>query len=114
LMVVAGIQPLQNTKVQAFVRDALHADDAAWIKHWVGAGLYALEALVPETAGRFAVGDAPSFADLCLVPELAFARRFGVELSGLPALLAIEQACAQLDAFQRAHADRQPDAPPPR
>jgi len=110
LMVVSGIEPLQNSKVQAFVRDELHADDAAWIKHWVGAGLDALEALVRETAGRFSVGDALSFADLCLVPELAFARRFGIDLGRLPTLLSIERACEQLDAFQHAHADRQPDA----
>jgi maleylpyruvate isomerase len=110
MLVVSGIQPLQNSKVQTFVRDELHADDVAWIKHWVGAGLAALEALVRETAGRFAVGNALSFADVCLVPQLAFARRFGIDLDGLPTLLSIERTCEQLDAFQRAHANQQPDA----
>ena len=109
-IVNAGIQPLQNTSVQRHVR-ALGQDDRAWVVHWVARGLGALEAEARASAGRFAVGDAPSFADVCIVPELYFARRFAVDLARYPTLLRIEQACAELDAFQKAHADRQPDRP---
>lgn len=106
----AGIQPLQNTGVQRHVA-SIGADSTAWIHRWVGAGLAALEAMTQPLAGRFCVGDALSFADLALVPELAFARRFGVPLAGLPTLLRIEANCAELEFFKEAHADRQPDAP---
>jgi maleylacetoacetate isomerase len=57
------------------------------------------------------VGDEPSLADCCLVPQLYSARRFGVALDGLPTLLRVEAACAALPAFERAHPDVQPDAP---
>jgi maleylpyruvate isomerase len=110
LVVVSGIQPLQNTKVQRWVREELRSDDAAWVRHWVGSGLTALETLVRETAGRFSVGDELSYADVCLVPELHFARRIGVDLGAFPTLTSIEAACERLPAFERAHADRQPDA----
>jgi maleylpyruvate isomerase len=110
LLVVSGIQPLQNTKVQRYLRENLHADEAAWTRHWITKGLAALETLVKETKGRYALGDALSFADVCIVPQLAFARRFAVDLEKFPTLLAVDQACAELPAFQKARADRQPDA----
>lgn len=111
MLVVSGIQPLQNTKVQEHVEDVLHQDGPAWIRRWVEPGLASLEALVRETAGTYSVGDQVTFADCCLVPQLAFARRFGIDLSPMPTLLAIESTCAALPAFERAHADRQVDAP---
>ena len=111
-VVVSGIQPLQNTKVQGWVRDQLGADERAWCRHWVIPGLEALETLTRETAGTFSVGDEPSFADVCLVPQLHFSRRFGVDVEAYPTLRAIERACSALPAFEQAHADRQPDAEP--
>lgn len=112
LLVATGIQPLQNTKVQKWVRDQLHADEAAWARHWVTLGLDALEALAEQSAGAFCVGDQLSFADVCLVPQLGFARRFGVPLERYPTLCRIDATCARLPAFAAAHADRQPDAEP--
>jgi maleylpyruvate isomerase len=109
-LVVSGIQPLQNTSVQQWVREELHADERAWTRHWVARGLEALEAAVAESAGRFCVGDAVSFADLCLVPEMYFARRFSMDLSAYPTLSRVDAACAELPAFQAAHAEVQPDA----
>jgi maleylacetoacetate isomerase len=110
LLVASGIQPLQNTKVQSWVRDELHADDVAWVRHWVDGGLRALETLTRETTGRFSIGDAPSVADVCLVPQLAFARRFGLSLDAYPTLVRIDEACAPLEAFRAAHAHAQVDA----
>ena len=109
-MVNAGIQPLQNTSTQLWVKDTLGADEKAWTRHWVGRGLTALEACVAGCAGRFSVGDSVTFADLFLVPELDFARRFLIPLDAYPTLARIDAACAELPAFQQAHADRQPDA----
>jgi maleylpyruvate isomerase len=113
-IVVSGIQPLQNTSVQRMLKVDLRVDEKAWTRHWVEKGLAALETRLAETAGRFSVGDQVSIADLCLVPEMYFARRFAIDLARYPIALRIESACAALDAFARAHADAQPDAEPPR
>jgi maleylpyruvate isomerase len=109
-MVNAGIQPLQNSGVLARVRDQLRGDEAAWARHYIGRGLAALELVSQETAARYLVGDAPTLADVCLVPQLYNARRFAVELAPFPTLLRAEAACLQLPAFADSHPDRQPDA----
>lgn len=109
-LVNSGIQPLQNLGVLQHVRDALGGDERAWAAHWVGRGLEALEQAVRESAGTYCVGDAVSYADLCLIPQLYSARRFGVEVDAYPTLTAIEARCATLDAFREAHAERQSDA----
>ncbi|CAM3944060.1 maleylacetoacetate isomerase [Corallococcus sp. ZKHCc1 1396] len=111
-MVNAGIQPLQNTSVVLRVRDVLKGDEKAWGAHWNAHGLTALETAVQATVGRYCVGDAVSFADILLVPQLYGARRLGVDLTPYPTLLRIEAACNELPAFQAAQPDRQPDAQP--
>ena len=110
-IVNAGIQPLQNTSVQRFVREELKGDEKAWTKYWVTRGLFALEAAVAESAGRFAVGDHVTIADACIAPQLYFASRFSIDLTPYPTLTRVDAACAELPAFQRAHATAQPDAP---
>ena len=109
-MINSGIQPLQNTGVQEHVRQ-LGVDELAWVGHWVPRGLAALETVVADGAGRFCVGDSVTFADVCLVPQLEFSRRFQIDLTPFPTLVRIANTCAGLDAFERAHADRQPDKP---
>lgn len=111
-MVNSGIQPLQNLAVLQHVKNELKGDDKAFGAHWNARGLTALETAVRETAGTYCVGDSVTLADLCLVPQLYGARRFGVDLAPYPTLLRIEAACAALPAFQAAHPDRQPDAQP--
>lgn len=111
-MINAGIQPLQNLGVMKHVK-SLGADPHVWARHFIARGLVALEAEAAATAGRFLVGDAPTVADLCLVPQLYNARRNDVDVAPFPTLLRVEAACATLPAFEAAHADRQPDAPPP-
>ena len=106
----AGIQPFQNLPVLGFIKDDLGGDSAAFARRWNTRGLEALEVLA-QGAGRFLVGDAPSIADVCLIPQLYSARRFGVELQAFPTLVRIEKACEELTAFASAHPDRQPDAP---
>ena len=80
-------------------------------RHWLSRGLVAIEALVRDELGPFALGAAPTLADVCIVPQLYHARRFGVDVAACPSLLRIEAACEKLDAFAAAHAERQPDAP---
>ncbi|ATB28549.1 maleylacetoacetate isomerase [Melittangium boletus] len=108
----SGIQPLHNLSVAQRVKAELKGDDKAWNAYWIERGLTALQALAEQTAGRYCVGDEVSFADVCLIPQLYAARRFGVDLSPYGLLTRVEAACAGLPAFLAAHADRQPDAVP--
>lgn len=111
-LVNSGIQPLQNLSVLQRIKGELKGDDKAWSAYWIERGLTAFQTVVQETAGTYCLGDTVSFADICLVPQLYGARRFGVDLGPYELLTRIEAACARLPAFQAAHADRQPDAVP--
>jgi maleylpyruvate isomerase len=73
-------------------------------------GLIACEALVRHELGPFCFGATPSLADLCLVPQLGNARRFGVDVGAFPRLLAAEAAAKALPAFANAAPERQSDA----
>jgi maleylpyruvate isomerase len=106
----AGVQPFQNLGVVQHVKRDLGADEQAFARRFIAAGLAAFQAVANETAGRFCVGDQLSVADAFLVPQLYSARRFGVALDALTTLTRIEAACMTLPAFQAAHADRQIDA----
>lgn len=107
----AGIQPHQNTATIARM-DALRAGlGAENARHYIEVGLAALERRARETAGRFLVGDSPSLADICVVPQLTSSRRFGIPVESLfPTLVRAETSSLDLPAFQAAHPDRQPDA----
>lgn len=112
-IVNSGIQPMQNLALLRHLEHVAPAvDRKAFPAHFVARGLGALEALAAVTAGRYLVGDDVSVADVCLVPQLYGARRFGIALEPYPTLIAVEARLAELEAFQAAHADRQPDASP--
>jgi len=111
-VVNSGIQPFQNLSVTRFVKNELGGDEHAFARRFIEKGLAALMALVEETAGAYCIGDAPSFADVCLVPQLFGSRRFGVDASAFPLLLAIEERCLALPGFAAAHPDKQLDATP--
>jgi maleylpyruvate isomerase len=108
-LVNSGIQPLQNTYPQRMLKER-GVDEREWVRHFITRGLAALAASAEATAGKFLVGDAPTFADVCLVPQLSFARRFDIDGRAWPLLARVEEACMALPAFQSAHGDRQPDA----
>jgi maleylpyruvate isomerase len=110
-MVNAGIQPMQNLSFLQRLEQSGLAAPKELARHHIARGLGAIEAVAGETAGRFLVGDAPTIADLYLVPQLYSGRRFDVDLSAFPQLLRIEASCAPLPAFAAAHPDVQPDAP---
>jgi maleylpyruvate isomerase len=104
--------PVQNLKVLARLRQLGILEEkvtewAAWANR---EGLAACEALIGNEPGPFCFGDAPSMADLCLVPQLANARRFGVDVAAFPRLLKAEAAAKNLGAFADAAPERQPDA----
>lgn len=109
--VACDIHPVQNLKVLQRLRDLGLSEEV--VQSWAGAvieeGLDAVDKLLADQPGPFAFGDAPTLADLCIVPQLGNARRFGVEVRW-PRLLALEAACLDLPAFQNAVPGKQPDA----
>ena len=114
-IVGCDIHPINNRRILEYLRHQFGADEAAinaWCGTWISAGFDAYEALLAQDAqrGRFSFGDAPSIADVYLVPQIESARRFKVDLSRWPLIGAVDKACAELDAFQRAAPTRQPDA----
>ncbi len=109
----SGIQPYQTTAALRWLKARHPGEELEWVRHWLARGLGGLEAAVADGAGAFCHGDAPGLADCYLVPQLYAARRFGVPLDGCPTLTRVEAACRALPAFEAAHPDRQPDAPPP-
>jgi maleylacetoacetate isomerase len=111
LIVACDIHPLNNSGTLAYVRGPLQQQDHAvnaWYAHWILTGLEAIEAMIAP--GPYAFGGQVTVADLCIVPQLANARRFNVPIQQFPRLLGVEAACQQLEAFDRARPERQPDA----
>ncbi|MGE3676042.1 MAG: maleylacetoacetate isomerase [Polyangiaceae bacterium] len=110
-MINSGIQPLQNLFVmQELNRVAPEADSKAWSAGFIDRGLEALETTVSGESSRFLVGNEPSMADICLVPQLYNARRFNLDVAAYPRLTSIEAACLELEGFQKSHPDQQPEA----
>ena len=109
-IVNSGIQPHQNLTPMARIEAAQAGAGKAQAKHFNEVGLKAFQERIADISGKFCVGDTPTAADICLVPQLYSARRFEADITPLTRLLEIEKACAALDAFAAAHPDRQPDA----
>jgi maleylpyruvate isomerase len=114
LAIACDIHPLNNLRVLKKLRADLGADDGkvnSWYRHWVEEGLGALEQMVaPEAADRgVCFGERPSLADICLVPQMANARRYACDTSPMPRLVAIDAALRQRSSFQAAAPEAQPD-----
>jgi maleylpyruvate isomerase len=110
--IACDTHPLQNTKILERLRglgfpEQKVMDWAAWTNR---EGLSACEKLIAAEPGPFCFGDAPTIADLCLVPQMTNARRFGVDVVAFPRLLKAEAAAKALKAFADAAPERQPDA----
>ncbi|MGB6306636.1 MAG: maleylacetoacetate isomerase [Steroidobacteraceae bacterium] len=110
--IACDVHPLNNLRVLQYLERDLGHDKAvrdAWYRHWVRLGFDAIERrlLRDGAAGRFCHGDAPTLADVCLVPQVFNARRFAVDLAPYPRIVQIDAACRELPAFQNAAPDRQ-------
>ncbi len=113
LDIACDIHPLNNLRVLQYLTGPLGLSEqqkTEWIHHWLATGFQALEQRLAETAGKFCIGDKVSLADLCLVPQVYNALRFQLDMSPYPVMMAIYQHCNQLDAFQQAAPEAQPDA----
>jgi maleylacetoacetate isomerase len=113
--IACDIHPLNNLRVLNYLTGTLGATDAqkdGWYRYWCDVGLEALETRLSRerSTGTFCHGSEPTLADICLVPQLANARRVDLDLAPYPTLLRIESACAALPAFADAAPARQPDA----
>jgi maleylacetoacetate isomerase len=111
LVVVCDIHPLNNLRVLKYLKSEFgrtQEEVDGWYAHWISEGFPALEALAAPHAGSFLFGDAPTLADVCLVPQLYNARRFNVPVDAYPTLLRAEENANKLDAFAAAHPDKQP------
>ncbi|MEM9495482.1 MAG: maleylacetoacetate isomerase [Pseudomonadota bacterium] len=107
-------QPLMNLRIQQYLKNEGGFDKGklnAWLAKWPGGAMAAMEEMVGAYGGDFCVGDTPTIADCCLVPQFYAANRFGIDVSSLPRLQAIVDRCSTLPAFEKAHPDNQPDAP---
>lgn len=113
LAIACDIHPLNNLRVLRYLKSALGQEQAArdaWYAHWIAEGLGAVEIMVRNDTGPFCHGAAPTLADVCLVPQLANARRLRCDLDNYPALLRAEAAALALPAFRDTAPERQPDA----
>lgn len=110
-LIACDIHPLNNTSPLRYLKHQMGQEQSAidaWYHHWVREGFEALEALVEP--GPYACGNSVTLADICLVPQVANARRLKVPLDAFPKIVSVEAACLRLPAFDRARPENQPDA----
>ncbi|WP_031405353.1 maleylacetoacetate isomerase [Thiomonas sp. FB-Cd] len=111
--IACDIHPINNLRVLRYLQEELGADETArnrWYAHWIAEGLRAAEAqLVRHGRGPYCFGDAPTLADICLVPQIANAERMKCDLEPYPTLRAVAAHCSMHKAFQAAAPVRQPD-----
>lgn len=115
LAIACDIHPLDNLRVLQYLTGTLGLSDAqrdGWYRYWIDVGFEALERQLGRDSltGQYCHGDTPTLADICLVPQLANARRFKIDLAPYPTLVRIEAACIALPAFAAAAPAQQPDA----
>lgn len=113
--IACEIHPLNNLRVLKYLTGELGLDEARkldWVRHWTGAGLAAVEAMLARrpVQSTFCHGEQPGMADCVLAPQAFNAERFGIEIGAWPRIAATVAACAALPAFAQAHPARQPDA----
>lgn len=114
--VACDVHPLNNLRVQQYLRREHDLDDAAlgaWMETWMSAGFGAIERKIAGSglAGECVVGDAPGLAEAFLVPQVYNAERFSCDLSAYPEIRRIVDHCRGLRPFAEAAPERQPDAP---
>lgn len=110
LVVACDIHPLNNLRVLNYLNSELGVsqnEKMIWYHHWLRQGFQSLETLSRRYHTQFTCTETPSLADICLIPQLYNAKRFGFDTKHYPRLLEIEQRCLQLPPFQQAHPDNQ-------
>jgi len=109
--IACDIHPLNNLIVLQYLKRTLGQEQATideWYAHWIVEGFEAVEAMIRP--GPYAFGAQVTLADVCIVPQVANARRYKVPLERFPRIAGVDAACQKLAAFERARPDNQPDA----
>ena len=110
-VIACDIHPLNNLGTLQYLKNNLRQEQAAidtWYHHWVIAGFEAIEKMIMP--GPYAFGSQPGLADVCLVPQVNNARLLKVPLDAFPKIVAVNEACLKLPAFDKARPENQPDA----
>jgi maleylpyruvate isomerase len=115
MVIACEVHPIQNLRVLTLVKREYQRTDEQvnqWAQHWIDLGLSALEQMIlaQPNRGKFCFGDTPTLADICLVPQLGNARRYGCDLAQYPTIVSIEKNCVTIPAFANAAPEKQPDA----
>lgn len=115
LAIACDIHPLNNLRILRYLDYNFKLDESQrneWYRHWIDVEFRALETKLSAAKlhGKFCFADSPTMADICLVPQISNARRFNCDLNDFPILVEIDNNCRQLEAFQRAAPENQPDA----
>jgi maleylpyruvate isomerase len=113
--VACDIHPVNNLRMLQYLRDQFGASEekrAEWQQHWISLGFAAIETLLSQSrdTGLYCHGDTPTLADICLIPQMANARRVNLDLAPYPTLLRIEETALANPAFKAASPAEQPDA----
>lgn len=111
--IACDIHPLNNLRVLTYLKESFKvADDKKmqWYHHWLKAGFDALEEMVSRHSGKCCFGDVVTMADIALIPQVYNARRFGFDLAAYPKVLAVNDYCLSLPAFDLARPENQADA----
>lgn len=114
--IACDIHPLNNLRVLRYLEHDLGLpveERDIWVRHWISLGFRAVEEMLDDSpaSGAFCEGDAPTLADVCLVPQIYNAHRFGVDMTAFPTIHRIHRHCEALPAFDDARPENQPDAP---
>ena len=113
LAIACDIHPIDNTRVIQYLQKELQVDDAKrddWYRHWIRLGFTAIEQqLAARPAARYAFGETPTLADICIVPQVANAGRVNLDMSPWPRIRAVNEACLAHAAFDKARPENHPD-----
>ena len=110
--IACDIHPVNNLRVLKYLSNELNVDDEAknkWYRHWIEIGFEKIELMLSDSSD-YCVGDQPTLADICLVPQVFNALRFKVDMAAYPKIAAIYERCNKLEAFDDAAPQNQPDA----
>ncbi len=114
LAIACDIHPLNNLRVLKYLGSAFNVDEPKrdeWYRHWIEEGFGAIESqLAARASGAYALGDTPTIADICIVPQVANAGRVKLPMDPYPRIAAVNAACLAHPAFARARPEVQPDA----
>lgn len=114
-IVACDIHPINNLRILQYLEKELSLDEPArnaWVLRWIDDGFAAMEKMLQgdQRTGIYCFGDAPTVADICLVPQVFNGQRFGVQMNRYPTLARINRACMELAAFEEQAPGKQPDA----